>query len=139
RAAGEETLVRVTGLAGVVHAYDADPREIQRLHERLELGVDEEEPGARMAEDVADLVGAEPRVDGDEDAAGGGDAVVRLEHRGDVRAEERDPVVLGEARQAQRRRQAIHPRLEFAVRVSTRSVDDGDLVGDAVRAARWAA
>jgi len=57
--------------------------------------------------DVADLVGAEPRVDGDENAAGGGDAVSAPRASRGCSGRGTRPVVLGEARQAQRRRQAI--------------------------------
>jgi len=94
-----------------------------------------------MAEDVADLVGAEPRVDGDENAAGGGDAVVRLEHRGDVRAEERDPVVLGEARQAagptpgDSPAPRIHGTCTGALRAATATLSETTYVQNASRRA----
>jgi len=136
RARREEVLVGVARGAGVVHAHDRDARQVDRLHEPLELRVDEEEPRARVLEDVGDLVGDESRVDRDEDPAGGRHAEMRLEHRGDVRAEERDPVVLRHPRRPQRRGEAVDALLELLVGVPTAPVDDGRLLREDVRAAR---
>src|SRR2546430_1832407 len=63
RARGQEILVRIAGRAGVVHAHHARAREVQRLDEPVKLVIDEDELRARVLEDVADLVGVQPRVD----------------------------------------------------------------------------
>ena len=129
RALGEKILVRIARRARVVHAHDADTGEVERLDELGELGIDEEEARARVAEDIADLVRAEPRIDRHQDAARPGHAVVRLEHRGDVRAQEGDAVVLGEPGGAQGGGEPVHPLLELPVRVAPGAVDHRDLVG----------
>src|SRR3989442_1827834 len=61
---------------------------------------------------------------------------MRLEHRRDVRAEERDPVVLRHPRRPQRRGEAVDALLELLVGVPTAPVDDGRLLRGDVRAAR---
>ena len=69
------------------------------------LAVDEEEAGSGVAQDGGDLGRIQAGVDGDEDAAGGGDGEVRLDHRRDVGAEEGDAVRRPQAmRRAGRRR-----------------------------------
>src|SRR6266705_547197 len=83
-------------------------------------------------EDVADFVGGEPDIDRDQDAARQRDAVVRLEHRGSVRADERDPVVFLHARLAEPGGQAVHALLELPVGVFAASVNDRRLVGEDV-------
>jgi hypothetical protein len=80
----EKLLIGIVGGAGVVDANDGDPRQIGRLHELCELGVEEQVTRAGVLQDVLDLVAREPRVDRDEDPACGGDAEVCLEHRGTV-------------------------------------------------------
>ena len=136
RAAGEKILVRISGVTGVVHAHDAQAGERQRLHQRLELGVDEEELRAGVLEDVADLVRAEPRIDGDQHASRGRHAVVRLEHRRNVRAEKCHPVVLVHTGRAQRRGKPIHALLELPVGIAAHAMHDRGLVGEDVGAPR---
>src|SRR2546426_2079098 len=136
RAGREELLVGIAHRAGIVDAHDPHARQVGRLHESLELVVHEKETRARVLEDVADLVRAEPRIDGDEDPAGGRHAEVCLEHRRDVRAEERDRVVLLHPRSAQRRGEAVHALLELRAAVAPAAVGDGGLLREDVRAAR---
>ena len=80
----------------------------------------------------ADLVAVEPGVDGDQDAARGGDGEVRLQHRRDVRAEKRDPVIFAQAGGAQGGGEAIDPlrELPVAVRRAPMAMHDGGLVGE---------
>ena len=133
-AGGEEVLVGIARRAGVVHPHHAQPGEVQRLHHRFELGVHEEELRAGVLEDVADLVGGQADIDGDQDAAGRGHAVVRLQHGRDIRAEKGHAIVLGQARRAERRGETMHALLVLAVGVAPSAVDDGDLVREDISA-----
>ena len=94
--------------------------------------VDEEEAGAGVTQDVADLLRVEARVDRDQDAARGGHGEVRLDHRRDVGAQERDPVVLTKPRCLQGGGEAIDPLRKRAVVIggATIAVHDGGLVGE---------
>ena len=94
--------------------------------------VDEEEAGAGVGEDVADLLRVEPRVDRDQDAARGRHGEVRLDHRRDVGAQERDPVELTKTRCLQGGGEAIDPLRKRAVVVGGApiAVHDGGLVGE---------
>ena len=62
---------------------------LQRL---VELGVDQQHPGAGVLDDVAHLVGAEPEVHRHQHPAGAADAEERREQPGAVVADDRDPV-----------------------------------------------
>ena len=131
-AARQEVLVGIAGGSGVVDRDDDDAGQIERRRQGLEGRVDEEEAGAGVAQDVADLLRVEPRVDRDEDAARGGHGEVRLDHRRDVGAQERDPVVLAQTRRLQGRGQSVDPLRKRAVVVSGAAiaVHDGGLVGE---------
>ena len=128
RSSGQEVLVGIAGGPGVVHADHRHGAQVEGLEQTGELLVDEHEPRPRVGQDVADLVRAEPDVDGDQDAAAGGHAEVGLEHGRDVRAEEGHAVVPLHAGSAQGRGQPVHALLELPVRVAPRPVHHGHLV-----------
>ena len=88
-----------------------------------------------MLEDVADLIGGETDIDRDQDAAGQGDTVMRFEHRGRVRADERHAVVFLHAGLAEGGGQPVDALLELPVRVFPASMDDRRLVREDVRVA----
>ncbi len=129
RPAGEEVLVGIAGRAGVVDPHHLQAVEAERLDQPFELRVDEEELRPRVLQDVADLLGGQPRVDRHQHPARRGDSVVGLEHRRDVGAEERHPVVLLHAGPAQSGGQPVHPLAELAVAVAPLAVHHRGLVG----------
>ena len=108
------------------------PAEVERLDQRQQFGVHEEEARAGVAEDVVDLGRAEAGVDGDEDAAGGGDGEVGLQHRRGVGAEEGDAVVLLETDVAQAVGEAIDALGGLALGVAAVTMDDGGVVRENV-------
>ena len=114
RRAGEELLVAAAEQRG--RARPARPRD-----EVLERRVDDEQPGARVVEDVADLVRHQPRVDRDQHGARRGHAEVRLEQLGRVRREERDAVVLARCPRAWRPTASRRARSRNSAQVSRRS------------------
>src|SRR5207248_1863525 len=81
RGIGQELLVGVIRAAGVRTPDNGYASEIERGCQRLQVVVDEEEAGAAVLDDVADLRAGEAVVDRDQDAARGRHAEVRLEHR----------------------------------------------------------
>ena len=124
RLRGQEVLVGIAGIAGVVDADHRHGAQVQRLHQRLELVVDQQGPGAGVAQDVADLVAAEPRVHRHEHQAGRRNPEVRLQHGRRVRQDRGHPVEVPQAQPAQPRGQPVHPFLELAVRVPPLPVHD---------------
>ena len=96
-----------------------------------------------MAQDVADLLRVEARVDRDEDAARGRHGEVRLDHRGDIGAQERDPVEMAKPRRLQGGGQPVDPLRKRAVVIGGApiAVHDGGLVGEdrgaAAQEAEW--
>src|SRR5437879_760692 len=76
----EEVFVRIARCTRVLYAHHGDALEVEWLHQGLELAIDEQEPRSRVLEDVTDLLGREPRVDRDEDAAGRRYTEMGLEH-----------------------------------------------------------
>jgi hypothetical protein len=99
-AASDQLLVGASRTAIV----DADDLQSRRRvdDQRLELGGNEQRPRRGVFEDVADLVGAQPDVDRDEDPAGRRNRVVQLQQGGHVRTEGGDAVMALESRAAQR-------------------------------------
>jgi hypothetical protein len=67
------------------------------LHGVLELGVDEQDAGPGVLDDVADLVGHQTEVDRHEDPPGTGHAVQGRQQPGRVVAEHRDPLADADA------------------------------------------
>src|SRR5205823_6388093 len=68
----EEVLIFIGPLArGSDHR---EPRQIKPSHQRLQLSVQEQEPGAAVPEDVLDLGTGQPMVDGHQDSPGGRDS-----------------------------------------------------------------
>ena len=120
-APGEEVLERGAEL-------DAPHRGRHARRLRRELRRVEEQGGPGVLDDVAHVVGGEPRVDGDQDRAGLGDPEVRQQHRFGVHRQERDPVVLSHAGAAERGRQAPRARAPLAVGERSAPVCDGDAV-----------
>ena len=128
RRRSEEILVRVSGGARVVDPDHVDAGEVERLDELGELRVEQERAGARVAQDVLDLGAREPRVDRDEDPAGGRNAEVRLQHRGAVGQERRDPVAFAQTGGAEPVGEAPGALAELGVRVAAIAVDDRALL-----------
>ena len=86
----------------------------------------EDRARAGVVEDVADLAGVEPRVDGHDHAARLRDAEVAQQQRLRVDGQERDPIVLLEARRAQRVREAARARTPLCVGPAALAVHDRD-------------
>jgi hypothetical protein len=125
-ALGEELLVRVIRLSGVV---DPDyPRDARVVGELLELSVDKGEARGRVLEVVLDLLTVEPIVDGHQHATGRRHAVVGLEQRGNVRRDEGDAVTLLQPGAAQGGGKPAHPLTHLALCVAPFLMNDGDLV-----------
>jgi hypothetical protein len=61
------------------------------------VGIDEQQRGPAVLDDVGDLVARQAEVDGDHDAARRRRAVEEVEHAGGVRADHRDPLAGGDA------------------------------------------
>ena len=83
----------------VVGLRSDDPAVLAR-HARqriVELRVDEEDASAAVTDDVADLLGDEPEVDRDEDAARPRDAEQRCDQSSGVVADDRDPLADADA------------------------------------------
>ena len=105
--------------------------------ERLgELGIDEQEPGAGVLDDVLDLLGDEAEVDRHEDAPGPRHAEQRGEQAGRVVRHHRDPFALGDAERVEAGRERPRPLGHVAVRDRAPRlgglvglVDDGRAVG----------
>src|SRR5207244_9990553 len=72
-------------------ALEGGARAARGYQRRRQLRVGEQEPGARVVEDVADLVGVEARVDRDQYTARERDAEVRLEDGRPVGGHAGDP------------------------------------------------
>jgi hypothetical protein len=79
-----------------------------------------------MLEDVADLLGVEPRVDRDQHRAGERDAEVGLEEGGHVRREERDAIAVADSRLAERGREPARAKADLAVGDGPGAVDGAE-------------
>ena len=99
---------------------------------REQFGIDQQEAGFGVAEDITDFVGAEAGVDRNQDAPGGGDGKMRFEQRGGVGAEDGDAVVLLEAEVAQAVGAAVDALGDFAPGAAHIAVDDRDFIGEDV-------
>ena len=134
RVAGrEQVLVGVAADARVVHAHHLHPREVEPLERSGERPVNQQEPRARVVEDVADLGRGEAHVDRHHHPAGEGHAEVRLEHRRRVRAEERHAVADREPPRVQGARQPPAAGGQIGVAVPPRPVDDRRALGEDAR------
>jgi hypothetical protein len=87
-----------------------------------------------VGQDVGDLLGPQPSVDGGQDAAGGWDGEVCLEQRWNIRAQKGNPVMLFESRSPQGPSESIHSFLEYPIRIAAFAMDDRGLVGKDVGA-----
>jgi hypothetical protein len=126
-AATDELLIGASR-AAIVDADDLQAR--WRVHDqRFELGASEQHPRPGVLEDVADLVGAQARVDRNEDAARRRHRVMQLEQCGHVRTQGRDAVATLEPSAAQRGGRAVHPLAQLGIRPAAVTVDDGDALG----------
>jgi hypothetical protein len=74
--------------------------DIEWLHQRLKLLVNEQRLGARVLQDVADLVAVEPRVDRHDHQPGRRHAVMDVEHGRNVRQDGRHPVEMPQPQRA---------------------------------------
>jgi len=121
----EELLVGIAGCAGVLGDDHLGAAHVDRLDAVGELVVDDQDARRAVAHDVLDLRRAEARVDGDEDGAGRGHAVVRLEDRGHVRAQDGHAVAALDAFGLQAGREPTDALRELAVRAAHVAVHDG--------------
>jgi hypothetical protein len=126
RALGQERLVGIPGIPGVVDAHGAP--DLGARGQVLELVVGEQEPGAGVLQDETDVLGAEPVVERHQHPAGRRHPVVGFQQRRGVRAEERHPVTLAQPRRAQRRGQPVHALPELPVGVAAALVHHRHLV-----------
>ena len=95
RAPGKVILVRVSVLAGIVHAHDLDAFHVGK--QMLQLGVGKDHLRPRVLDDVGDLILAQAGVDRHQHVARSRHPEVRLQHRWDIRAEKRNPISLLES------------------------------------------
>ncbi len=123
RSLGQVVLVRVFGLTGIVHPYHFDVFDVGQQVLKLGVGEDHLRPG--MLDDIRDLIFAEPGVDRHEHEPGGRNTEVRLQHRWNVRAEERYPIPLAQAGILQPGRQTAYPFFKLLVSVAPVAVDHG--------------
>jgi len=107
---------------------------VERPQELRELVVHQEDLRPRVPQDVADLVGRETRVDGDQDESRGGNAEVRLQHGGGVRRDDGNAIQLLQPKPPEGGGQPVHADLELAIGVASRPVDDGRSVREHVGA-----
>ncbi len=111
----DQLLVRIAGSAAVIDPDDVDGGLPERLDERRERVIDEQDAGTGVAEDVTDLGRGEARVDRDQHAPGERNGVMRLEHRRRIGREHGDAVAVSQAAVAQRIRETVAALLQFAV------------------------
>ncbi len=130
---GEQVLVRIARGARVVDPDHLQRRQVEALQRPGERRVDQQEPRARVAEDVADLGRGEANVDRHHHPAGEGHAEVRLEHRRRVRAQQRHAVAAREPGRAQGARQPPAAAGQLRVAVPARPVDDRRALGEDAR------
>ena len=123
RAGGQELLVGVVGLAGVLDHDHLEVVELDVLDERVQRRVDEQEARARVLEDVLELLFARARVHRDQHSAGERHAEVRLEQGRCVRGQDRDPLVLLQPAVLDRRGEPVAASLELRVVVAPLAVD----------------
>ncbi len=94
-----------------------------------EIGVAEQEAGARVADDVAQLVSGEPHVEGDEHGAGERHGVVRLEQDMRVGREDRHPLSRANAGLHQAAGETARPIPELGIGELQWPVHEGSPVG----------
>jgi hypothetical protein len=82
----------------------------------VELGIDEQDAGSAVTDDVADLLGDEPEVDRNEDPSGSGDAEERGDQSGRVVADDRDPLADADAELVEAGRDRTRPLGDLGVR-----------------------
>jgi hypothetical protein len=112
----------------VALADDQHPLDRRAFDEMRKRRVDDDDAGARMLEDLRDLVGEQPRVDRDQDGARRGDAEVRLEQLGRVERQEGDAIARLDSRVLKRHREPPRPLAQLGPRELPILVDDGDRV-----------
>jgi hypothetical protein len=101
----------------------------QGRDEVRERRVDHEDDGLGVVADVADLLGGQPGIDGDEHRARQRHREVRDHHLGHVGQQARHAVARGHARRAERGGQPLRLVGEFTVGEAAGAVDDGGLAG----------
>ncbi len=113
---------------GVELRGDVDPahRPGHVGEQRLQLGGVEDPARPRVLDDVGDVAGREPGVDGDEDSAGLGDAEVGEQQRLAVEGEEGDTIVLPQPGAAQRRGEPPRAPPPLRIGVPAVTVDGGE-------------
>ena len=133
-AAGQQVVVGDAGAGAVAGARRVDHRDDlfdglertgDRRDRRMQGRVDHQQLRAGMVEDVADLVGGQPRVDRDEHRARQWHREVRHQHLGDVGQEVGHPVAGLDAGAAQGVRDPGDLSGELPVGVAPVAVEDG--------------
>ena len=137
-AAGEQRLVldlpeQIAALLRRIVDVD-DERGYRRLRERIrnhrrEGPVGEQHPGIGVVEDEGERGGVEPVVEGVQNSAAHGHAVVRLQHRRRVGGHHRHGVALANAAPGQGRGQAPAARVELGVARAAAAVDPRRALG----------
>ena len=143
-ATGEQVLVGDAAAGAVAGASRVDHRDDlldglqpagDRRHRRVQRRVHDQQLRPGVVEDVAHLLGGQPRVDRDEHRLRERHREVRHEHLGHVGQQVGDPVTALDAGAAQR---VCHPRDlggELLVRVPPLAVDDRRALGEDLRGA----
>ena len=102
---------------GQLLAHRVDRFQVIRVHA--------DNPRARVADDVCEIVSRQPVVDGHEHGPDLRDGVERFELRVCIRRNIRDAVALFDSEPLQRRRPAVHAVEELLVSQAELTVDDG--------------
>jgi hypothetical protein len=100
----------------------------RRLHQVRELGIDDEDLGAGVLQDVPHLGRRQARVDGHENCPGQRNREVALQHRWDVGNQVGDPIAATDSRAEQRGGQAVDPLRDLWIGPDPVAVDDGRLL-----------
>ena len=102
-------------------AFDAGDRGGERLQDREEVLVDEDDPVLGVVDDVLEIAGPEPDVHGVQHGADRRDRVIELEVPPAVPHERRDPVAEGDPEVEEAVRELAGPAAGVGVRLAMRS------------------
>ena len=81
-----------------------------------------------MIQDVSDLAGRQPGIEGHEDSADAHRTELRIKHRRNVWCQDRDSVAAANPAGSQRRAEPMDPLAELGVGVDSLAMDDGWLI-----------
>ncbi len=131
----EQVFVLVRGDPAGLAFHDHEPRRILQLagdlfDERLEVAMEEEDLGSRVADDVGDLAGRQADIDRVQDRARLEDAEIGLEQLVRVVGDEAHPIAGLDADPHERVREPMRSLAELPIRQPDVAVDDAHLVSE---------